>query len=45
MTLHEVLDLPGKQQDKAIFRFRAAGREHLLTLGRTDDEWRFEGLT
>src|SRR3954451_9308578 len=45
VTLYEVLDRPGKQEDKAIFRFRAGGREHLLTLGRSDDEWRFEGLS
>src|SRR6188472_2591414 len=45
VTLHEVLDHPGKLQDKAIFRFRAGGRDHLLTLGRDDDEWRFEGLS
>jgi hypothetical protein len=45
VTLYEVLDRPGKLQDKAIFQFRAGGREHLLTLGRSDDEWRFESLT
>jgi hypothetical protein len=45
VTLYEVLDRPGKLQDKAIFRFRAGGRDHLLTLGRSDDEWRFEGLS
>ena len=45
VTLYEVLDRPGKQEDKAVFRFRSGGREHLLTLGRSDDEWRFESLT
>jgi hypothetical protein len=45
VTLYEVLDRPGKQEDKAVFQFRAGGREHLLTLGRSDDEWRFESLT
>jgi hypothetical protein len=45
VTLYEVLDRPGKLQDKAIFRFRAGGHDHLLTLGRDDDEWRFEGLS
>jgi hypothetical protein len=45
VTLYEVLDRPGKAEDKAIFRFRAGGRDHLLTLGRSDDEWRFEGLS
>jgi hypothetical protein len=45
VTLHEVLDRPGKQEDKAIFLFRAGGRDHLLTLGRSDDEWRFESLS
>ena len=45
VTLYEVLDRPGKVEDKAIFQFRAGGREHLLTLGRSDDEWRFESLT
>src|SRR5215207_7288932 len=45
VTLYEVLDRPGKLQDKAIYRFRAGGRDHLLTLGRADDEWRFENLS
>jgi hypothetical protein len=45
VTLYEVLDRPGKQEDKAVFQFRCGGREHLLTLGRRDDEWRFESLT
>jgi hypothetical protein len=45
VTLYEVLDRPGKQEDKAVFQLRAGGREHLLTLGRSDDEWRFESLT
>ena len=45
VTLYEVLDRPGKQEDKAVFQFRSRGREHLLTLGRSDDEWRFESLT
>jgi hypothetical protein len=45
VTLFEVLDRPGKAEDKAVFQFRSGGREHLLTLGRSDDEWRFESLT
>ena len=45
VTLYEVLDRPGKQEDKAVFQFRSGGREHLLTLGRSGDEWRFESLT
>src|SRR3954469_37010 len=45
VTLYEVLDRPGKQEDKAVYRFQAGGHEHLLTLGRSDDEWRFENLT
>jgi hypothetical protein len=45
VTLYEVLDRPGKQEDKAVFQFRCCDREHLLTLGRRDDEWRFESLT
>jgi hypothetical protein len=45
VSLYEVLDRPGKQEDKAVFQFRSGGREHLLTLGRSDDEWRFESLT
>jgi hypothetical protein len=44
VALYEVLDRPGKQEDKAVFQFRSGGREHLLTLGRSDDEWRFESL-
>ena len=45
VRLYEVLDRPGKQEDKAVFQFRSGGRNHLLTLGRSDDEWRFESLT
>jgi hypothetical protein len=36
MVLVEVLDLPGTDQDQAIFR--VAGRER-FTLGRRDGEW------
>ena len=45
VTIYEVLDRPGKHQDKAVYLVRAGGRDHLLTLGRTDDEWRFESLS
>jgi hypothetical protein len=44
LAIYEVLDRPGKQEDKAVYLVRAGGRDHLLTLGRSDDEWRFESL-
>ena len=41
LTLVEVLDRPGTDEDQAVFR---CGDEH-LTLGRRDGEWVHESLT
>lgn len=44
MTLVQVIDRPGTDEDKAVFRFEtAAGRRH-LTLGRSAGEWLSEGI-
>jgi hypothetical protein len=40
LALVEVIDRPGTDQDRAVFR---AGDEH-LTLGRHDGEWVGEGI-
>jgi hypothetical protein len=40
LTLVQIVDLPGTDEDKAIF---AVGDER-LTLGRQGGEWHFEGL-
>jgi hypothetical protein len=39
LTLVQVLDLPGTDEDKAVFQARQGGREHRLTLGRRGGEW------
>jgi hypothetical protein len=39
LTLIEVLDRPGTDQDEAVFDVRAAGARHRLVLGRRDGEW------
>src|SRR4051794_21565866 len=44
VRLHEVLDRPGTDQDKAIYRIRSGDRDALLTLGRRDGEWVCEEL-
>ena len=44
MTLIQVIDRPGTDDDKADFRVRAGGREERLTLGREGGEWVLERL-
>jgi hypothetical protein len=39
LTLIEVLDRPGTDEDEAVFDVRAAGGRHRLVLGRRDGEW------
>jgi hypothetical protein len=45
LTLVQIVDPPGKEDDKAVFRVAAGGREEHLTLGRRGDDWVFEQLT
>jgi septal ring-binding cell division protein DamX len=44
LTLIQIVDPPGTEEDKAVFRVAAAGREERLTLGRRDGAWVFERL-
>jgi hypothetical protein len=39
LVLVQVVDLPGTDQDQAVFRVVAGGSEAQLTLGRRGDEW------
>ena len=39
LTLIEVLDRPGTDQDEAVFDLRSGGRSHRLVLGRRDGDW------
>ncbi len=39
LTLIEVLDRPGTDEDEAVFRVRAAGRSNRVVLGRRAGEW------
>jgi hypothetical protein len=39
LTLVEVLDRPGTDEDEAVFDVRAAGARHRLVLGRRNGEW------
>jgi hypothetical protein len=39
LTLVEVIDRPGTDQDQAVFDARVAGRRHRLVLGRRDGDW------
>jgi hypothetical protein len=39
LTLIEVLDRPGTDQDEAVFNVSAGGTRHRLVLGRRDGEW------
>jgi hypothetical protein len=45
LTLVQIVDRPGTDDDKAVFRVTAGGRDEQLTLGRRDGEWVFERLT
>jgi hypothetical protein len=44
LVLIEVLDRPGTDQDKAVFRVESAGTRELLTLGRRDGDWVHETI-
>jgi hypothetical protein len=44
LTLVQIVDRPGTDEDKAVFRVAAGGRDERLTLGRADGEWVFEEL-
>jgi hypothetical protein len=44
LTLVEVLDRPGTDDDRAVFRAEHAGAAHALTLGRREGEWVRESL-
>lgn len=44
LTLVQVLDRPGTEEDKAVFRVVADGSESRLTLGRSGGEWVGEHL-
>jgi hypothetical protein len=39
LTLIEVLDRPGTDEDEAVFDVRAGGQRHRLVLGRKDGDW------
>src|SRR3954452_19259364 len=45
MTLVQIVDRPGTDEDKAVFLIASAGREERLTLGRQDGDWVFERLS
>ena len=44
LTLVQIVDPPGTEDDKAVFRVAAGGRHEHLTLGRRGDDWVFEQL-
>ncbi|MEA2125051.1 MAG: hypothetical protein QOI80_1833 [Solirubrobacteraceae bacterium] len=44
LELVQVIDPPGTDDDKAVFRIHAAGGEHRLTLGRAGENWFLETL-
>ena len=44
LTLVQIVDRPGTDEDKAVFRVTGSGREERLTLGREGGEWVFERL-
>jgi Tfp pilus assembly protein PilX len=39
LELVEVLDRPGTDEDRAVFRARHGGKTHTLTLGRARGQW------
>jgi hypothetical protein len=45
LTLVQIVDRPGTDEDKAVFRIPSDGRDEHLTLGRQNGEWVFEALT
>ena len=44
LMLIQIVDPPGTENDKAVFRVTADGRDEHLTLGRRGDDWVFEQL-
>jgi hypothetical protein len=44
LELIQVIDPPGTDDDKAVFRVVAADRDYLLTLGRAGENWFLETL-
>ena len=44
LTLVQIVDRPGTDEDKAIFAVSAGATEERLTLGRADGEWVCEEL-
>lgn len=42
LSLVQVVDQPGTDEDKAVFRLTAEDREQRMTLGRHAGEWAFE---
>ena len=44
LMLIQIVDPPGTEDDKAVFRVSKDGREEHLTLGRRGGEWVFEQL-
>jgi len=45
LTLEQIIDRPGTDEDKAVFRVASGGREERLTLGRQGGEWVLEQIT
>ena len=41
----QIIDRPGTDEDKAVFRVASGDREERLTLGREGGEWVLEQLT
>jgi hypothetical protein len=44
LTLVQIVDRPGTDDDKAVFRVTSGGRDERLTLGRQGGDWVFETL-
>ena len=44
LVLMQVIDMPGTDQDKAVYRVGPEGAHERIMLGRRDGAWVFEGL-
>jgi hypothetical protein len=44
LTLVQIVDRPGTDDDRAVFRIRSGGRDERLTLGRRSGDWVLESL-
>ncbi|MET0302777.1 MAG: hypothetical protein ABW040_01890 [Microbacteriaceae bacterium] len=44
LTLIQIVDPRGTEDDKAMFRVSGGGRDERLTLGRRGDDWVLEQL-